>query len=225
MKNTKAITKDDIERAMREARPASLTGLAKALGYKGSIGGGLAKTILGLVPGIEEVLATNKAAKQIETSAKEGTATVGSAGTAGSAGATAMAPTTATAATAKAATPKRKANAATKPTAKPAGKPAPKAGRKWKRDPRNVYREGSAYATCFDILSSFKSGVARTKLVELLAAATGKDVKHAGWDAHVVLTAWGNEPGLSRNDGPRHKSARPGYWVKRENGHVTLVVD
>ncbi|MCC6971521.1 MAG: hypothetical protein IT434_15000 [Phycisphaerales bacterium] len=213
MKNAKAITKDDIERAMREARPASLTGLAKALGYKGSIGGGLAKTIRGLVPGIEEVLATNKAAKEIETSAKEGAATAGSTRTEDTV------PTTATA------TPKRKANAAAKPVQKHAEKSALKADRKWRRDPRNVYREGSSYATAYDILAAHKSGMTRSKLVELLAAATGKDLKHSGWDAHVVLTAWGNEPGLSRNDGPRHRSARPGYWVKRENGHVTLVVD
>jgi hypothetical protein len=97
-------------------------------------------------------------------------------------------------------------------------KPAPKVGRKWPRDPRNVFRQGSAYGTCYDIMASFKSGLPREKLVALLAKTTGKDLTHAGYDAQVVLSAWGN-------DGPRNRNCRPGFWVQRTNGHVKLMVD
>jgi len=121
---------------------------------------------------------------------------------------------------AKAGAPGPKAGKAPKGKAKPAAK----AG-KCPRDGRNPFREGSAYATCFDILAAHKDGLPRERLVELLAKATGKDAVHAGYDAQVLLSAHGNEPGLSRNEGPRHRSCRPGFWVKRTNGHVTLMVD
>ena len=114
--------------------------------------------------------------------------------------------------------------------AKPAGKqakakPAAKAGGKWPRDPRNVFRPSSSYASCYDILAAHKDGLPREKLVALLAEATGKDAKHAGYDAQVLLSAGPNEGGLSNNDGPRHRSCRPGFWIKRTNGHVQLMVD
>lgn len=116
--------------------------------------------------------------------------------------------------------------------AKPKAKKAPKgkakiAARtsKYPRDPRNVFRDGSSYATAFDVLASFPTGLPKDKLIRLLAEATGKDEKHAGYDAQVLLSAHGNESGLSRNDGPRHRSCRPGFWVERKNSHVRLVVD
>ena len=96
---------------------------------------------------------------------------------------------------------------------------------KWARDPRNAFRPSSSYATCFDILAAHKDGLPREKLVALLAEATGKDAKHAGYDAQVLLSAGPNEGGLSNNDGPRHRSCRPGFWIRRTNGHVQLVVD
>jgi hypothetical protein len=107
---------------------------------------------------------------------------------------------------------------------KPEAKPAPKGGRKWPRHPKNPYREGSAYATCVDILSSFK-GMPKDKLVELLAKATKTDLRHSGFNVQVVCSAWGNEPGLNPFDGPRNRSARPGYWVKRINGHVQIFFE
>jgi hypothetical protein len=201
MTDRKAITREAVEAAMRESHPTSLTGLAHALGYRGSVGGGVARRIREMVPGIEDALAANRAAKDIEAGATKGETTSDSA---------------------KAA-PKGKP--AARQGQKPATEPMTKPGRRWKRDPRNPYREGSAYGCAFDILAAHRKGLARTRLVELLAEATGKDSTHARFDAHVVLTAWGNEEGLSRNDGPRHRSARPGYWVKRANGQVTLMVD
>ena len=95
---------------------------------------------------------------------------------------------------------------------------------KWSRDPRNPFREG-AYGKCYDILAAHKDGLSREKLVELLAKATAKDLVHAGYDAQVVLSAHANEDGLSNNDSPRHRSCKAGFWIKRTNGHVQLMVD
>jgi hypothetical protein len=97
--------------------------------------------------------------------------------------------------------------------------------RRWPRDPRNVFRPGSAYATCYDILAAHKDGLPREKLVALQAKATGKDLTHAGYDVQVVCSAWGNDEGLSRNDGPRNRNCQNGFWVQRTNGHVKLMVD
>jgi hypothetical protein len=110
----------------------------------------------------------------------------------------------------------------TKGKVKPAKAPI-KEG-KWPRDPRNPFREGSAYATCFNILAFHKAGLPKEKMVELLAEATGKDIKHAGYDAQVLLSAHPNDNGLSNNDSPRHRSCRPGFWIQRTNGHVKLMV-
>ena len=112
-----------------------------------------------------------------------------------------------------------------RPAKAPKARPAARDGGKRPRDPRNPFRPTSAYAACFDILAAHPDGMPKDKLVQLLAGATGKDAKHAAFDAQVLLSARGNEPGLSRNDGPRHRSCRPGFWVRRTNGHVQLVVD
>jgi hypothetical protein len=103
--------------------------------------------------------------------------------------------------------------------------PAARTAGKWPYDERSPFRPGSSYDTCFSILATNKDGLPRATLVELLAKATGKDLCHAGYDAQVLLSARGNEPGLNRNDGPRHRSCRPGFWVKRKNDNVTLMVD
>ena len=118
---------------------------------------------------------------------------------------------------------------AAKPIAKAVAKPSAKAGKggkagKYARDPRNPFREGS-YGTCFDILAKHGQGLPRERLVALLAEATGKDLVHAGYDAQVVLSARPNEDGLNNNDSPRNRSCRPGFWVRRENSHVRLMVD
>ena len=108
---------------------------------------------------------------------------------------------------------------------KAGGKGKAKASGKWPHDARNPFRQDTAYAACFDILASFPKGLRKDELVRLLSGATGKDLQRAAYDAQILLSAQGNEPGLSRNDGPRHRSCRPGFWVKRINSHVTLMVD
>lgn len=91
---------------------------------------------------------------------------------------------------------------------------------KYPRHPQNVYREGSGYALCFDILASEKGGWRRDELVAAYAKESGKEIgKGATWDTAVILSA------TDSNTGPRHRSARDGYWVRKEENHVTLVVD
>jgi hypothetical protein len=97
---------------------------------------------------------------------------------------------------------------------------------KWPHSLSNPFkRVGSAYGICFDILAAHKDGLPRQKLVELLAKATGKDLIKAAFDVQVICSARG-EAGANLNpfEGPRNRSAHFGYWVKRDNSHVRLVL-
>ena len=98
----------------------------------------------------------------------------------------------------------------------------PKGG-KWPRHAQNPFREGS-YGTCFDILSAHPDGLPRERLIELLAKATGKDEKHAAFDAQVVCSARKNDDGLNAYEGPRNRSCKLGFYVERVNGHVKMVL-
>jgi outer membrane biosynthesis protein TonB len=104
-----------------------------------------------------------------------------------------------------------------KPVQKPVEKPVRKS--KYARHPQNPYREGSGYGLVFDILAAHKEGLRRDVLVKLYSQESGKDEKKgAMWDSTVVLS------GSESNTGKRHRSAREGYWVKRTNDHVMLVI-
>ncbi len=214
MKAKVELTAMNVGNALGEGA-SSLTQVWKALGGSGSVPGSAATKMRTLVQGIDVVLAANKAAKgggngQAKP-AKDARPVEPSAKPAGK---------------------KAGVKAAGKPVAKSTTKPAAKSAKsvaaqgKWKHDPRNPFRQGSAYALCFDILAAHRDGLPREKLVALLAEATGKDAKHAAYDAQVLLSARPNEDGLNNNDSPcRHRSCRPGFWVKRENGHVQLMID
>jgi hypothetical protein len=90
---------------------------------------------------------------------------------------------------------------------------------KYARHPQNPYRQGSGYGLVFDILASHKEGLRRDVLVKLYSQESGKDEKKgAMWDSTVVLS------GSESNTGKRHRSAREGYWVKKTNDHVMLMV-
>ena len=199
MKAKVELTAESVKVVIAEKKPTSLTQLAHFLGYKGSVSSGLVKKLRQLVPEIDALLKSTMPAEPAKgvTEGKSG-----------------------------AAKPKAKAmpSKAAKGKATPASKSTTKAG-KYPRDPKNPFREGS-YATCYDILAKHGQGLPRERLIALLAEATGKDLKRASFDAQVVLSARGSdEPGLSRNEGPRNRSCRPGFWVKRENGHVQLMID
>ena len=110
-----------------------------------------------------------------------------------------------------------------KPPATPVASVAKPKGGKWPRHAQNPFREGS-YGTCFDILSAHPDGLPRERLIELLAKATGKDEKHAAFDAQVVCSARKNDDGLNAYEGPRNRSCKLGFYVERVNGHVKMVL-
>ncbi len=113
-----------------------------------------------------------------------------------------------------------------KSSRKPTVKAAKAKSGKWPHCPSNPFkRSGSAYGICFDILAAHKDGLPRQKLVELLAKATGKDLIKAAFDVQVICSARG-EAGANLNpfEGPRNRSAHFGYWVKRDNSHVQLML-
>ena len=80
----------------------------------------------------------------------------------------------------------------------------------------NVFRQGSSYATGYDILKAHPEGLPRKEFVQLLAKATGKSEKRAGVDAAVILSA------RDSATGPRHRSCREGYWIVKTNDHYQL---
>jgi hypothetical protein len=84
------------------------------------------------------------------------------------------------------------------------------------RSPQNPFRLGSAYGAVFDILASHPDGISRQDLLKLTAKATGKDATHAGFDMAVVLSA------RDSLNGERHRSCASGFYVCRENDHLSL---
>jgi len=87
------------------------------------------------------------------------------------------------------------------------------------RHPSNPYREGSAYATAYDILADAgEKGIVRKDLVAEAARLTGKDERRAYYDVTVVLSP--------RETGEAHRSANraaDAYWVeKADGGNVKL---
>jgi hypothetical protein len=87
------------------------------------------------------------------------------------------------------------------------------------RHESNPYREGSAYATAFDVLAAAGSrGILRKDLVAETARVTGKPEKNAYFDVTVVLSP--------RETGEAHRSANraaDAYWVeKADGGNVKL---
>ncbi len=189
------ITAESVRKAITEGKFSSLTGLAHSLGYKGSVSSSLTKMLRAILPDIDALLAANK-----PNAPAKGDKTETVAGKVVKA---------------------VKAKAAKLP-AKPVA--TPKDG-KWPVHPQNPFgRPSSAYHVCFNILASHAEGLPREKLIDLLAEATGKPPKLAAFDAQVVLSARGNEPGLNPHEGPRNRSCRFGFWVKRENSHVKLVL-
>jgi hypothetical protein len=198
------LTAETIGKAIEDGHFSSMTQLAHSMGYKGSVSSSLTKKFRQLIPNIDARLASNKPVKDAGKTM------------AGKPSAQATKPA-----------PRGKADKTVKAVRadKPVPKPAGAKGGKFARDPRNPFREGSTYGLVFDVLASYPDGIEREMLVRLVAAETKKDLVHAGYDCQVLLSARGNEPGLSRNDGPRHRSCRNGFWVERTNGHVKLVVD
>ena len=90
---------------------------------------------------------------------------------------------------------------------------------KYPRHAKNPFREGSGYATAFDIFASFPKGIARSKLTEFYAKAVGKDLKKASYDIAVLLSPKSEKPSSER-----HKSCREGYGLIKDGSHYTIVI-
>ena len=97
---------------------------------------------------------------------------------------------------------------------RPSGKSRPSG--QWTRHAKNPFREGSSYATAYDIVAAHPRGLRKDEWVELFCKATGKDLKHARYDLAVLLSA--KESATSQ----RHRSCRDGFWMERDNDHVRL---
>ena len=96
---------------------------------------------------------------------------------------------------------------------------------KWPHHEASGYRAGSSYDTCFSILAKHPQGMPKSRLLGLLAQATGKDLERAGYDAQVVCSARGAAgEGLNPFEGPRNRSACFGYWVKRVGDNLRLIL-
>ncbi len=80
----------------------------------------------------------------------------------------------------------------------------------------NPFRDGSSYGAAYDILAKHQEGLPRQKLVELLAKATGKSVKRAGFDVAVIMSA------KNSVNSPRHLSCRNGFFIEKTNGACIL---
>jgi len=87
------------------------------------------------------------------------------------------------------------------------------------KHPKNPFRIGSAYSCCFNILASFKQGINRKDLVKLVSKEIMKDERHSYYDTQVILSA------KESNSGPRHRSCKEGFWIKKDNDHITLMID
>jgi hypothetical protein len=80
----------------------------------------------------------------------------------------------------------------------------------------NPFREGSNYATCFDVLASKPKGMHVDEWKRLYSEAVGKEERLAGYDLRVLLSA--KESPTSE----RHRSCRDGFSISREENHVQL---
>lgn len=113
--------------------------------------------------------------------------------------------------------PQKNRKSAKKPVARKSAKKSRPTNSTFSRSDKNPFREHSSYATAWDILFAHPAGLPRQKLVELLAKATGKSVKRAGYDVSVVVS-----PASASPTSIRHRSCRDGYGIERENDHVVL---
>ena len=89
---------------------------------------------------------------------------------------------------------------------------------KYPRHSSNPYRAGSSYGLCYDILAGHKDGIRRDELIGILAKEGRTTATRAGFNVSVVLSS------RESATGPRHRSARQGYFVRVTNDHVQLIV-
>lgn len=125
---------------------------------------------------------------------------------------------------------KSKAKRSTRPTSKkqvtkkpkmPITKASPKSVSKAKKafdytpasgDP---FRAHSSYSVVYSVLHhAGDKGISRQDLIAEVSRITGKDPKHASYDTAVLLSA--------KQNGSRHQSCKPGFWIERTNDQCKL---
>jgi bacterioferritin-associated ferredoxin len=187
------LTKESIVGAVQQGA-TSISQVYKMLGGQGNVSGSTTKKIRQLMPDIQVQLDVNKGTKPVTDNA--------------------TAPTKAS----KPSKPTIEKPVKAKPTTPKPAKQTKAHPSKYSRHKSNPFRENSAYATCFDILAAHKDGIGRDEILNLIGKETHKDIKHAGYDLSVLLSA------KESPTGPRHRSCREGFWVKREHHHYTLML-
>lgn len=192
------INKENIEKTIQQGA-TSISQVYKILGGKGNVSGNTAKKIRELCPDIAERLDANKN----KPTDKPGVPTKASS------------PATPAVTPAKSDKPTKAATAVKRKQPK---EPKPVKKSKYPRHPQNPYRIGSNYGLAFDVLAAHKNGIGRDELINLIRKENGKDVKHTLYDLSVVLS-----PSESVN-GPRHRSAKNGYFVQKEYHHYKLIL-
>ena len=169
MSKSVQITAESISKALESSKPSSLTGLWKALGGTGSVSGSAAKKMREAVPGIEAILAKNKAGDPVKP----------------------------------------------EPVAKP-GKPKV---RKPEEPASTPYRKGSAYSKVYQILMEHPDGISRADLIREAARRCKKPASRSAFDVAVVVSP------RESCTGPRHRSARDGYFLEVEGSCLKLRTD
>ena len=188
-----AITKEAVLQAIEKSQTVTISDLYRAMGGSSKPSGAFSSKVRELVPDIQARLDAHKGKPTDNPDAPHKPS--------------------------EPATPATKPAIAEKPTKgkQPREAKSVRKGSKYPRHPQNPFRDGSAYATVFDVLASQKTGISRDKLLPILAQETEKDEKHAAYDLSVLLSA------KDSPTGSRHRSCREGFWIKRENQHYTLM--
>jgi hypothetical protein len=88
----------------------------------------------------------------------------------------------------------------------------------------NGYRDGSSYATCFDLLFHLrKHPINKREFIERYAKLVRKDFKRASYDASVVLSPAPLEGGGYTCHRSARKAVEKHYYIVRKlNGQIQM---
>jgi len=198
METKTELTKEVVLQSI-EKGSTSISGIWKSLGNTTNISSSTVKKIKTMLPDIQDRLNANKNKPTDKTGLPHEPSIP-------------AAPVNDTVVSAK----PTKATTAVKP--KQPKEPKPTRKSKYPRHPKNPYRIGSNYGLAFDVLATHPKGIGRDELINLIRKENGKDVKHTLYDLSVVLSA------KESPTGPRHRSAKDGYFVEKQYHHYKLVL-
>lgn len=81
------------------------------------------------------------------------------------------------------------------------------------------YRKGSAYSKVYQILTEYPDGISRADLIREAARRCKKPASRSAFDVAVVVSP------RESCTGPRHRSARDGYFLEVEGSCLKLRTD